>query len=416
MATSPGASAHDPYAVLRLPSFRWLIVSILTLTMGTQLQAVVIGWRIYEATRDPLALGLVGLAEVVPYIGVALVAGHVVDHADRRRISWVAVAVLLASAAALLAFSARGTDTRRIWPYYAILAVCGVARAFAFSARPALVSEVVPRDLLANATRWRSSTWQLGNVLGPAIGGLAYAAIGATATLAVNVALHGVALAGLLAVRHVPTPVPSRREPVLAALGAGVRFLRAQHVILAALTLDMLAVFFGGAVALMPIFAGEILHVGARGAGILQAAPGVGAVAMALVLAHRRPFEHAGRTLLVAVAVFGACMIGFAVSTSFALSVALLVLSGAADNVSAIIRSTLIQVLVPPSMLGRIASVNALFVGSSNELGSFESGVAARLMGTVLSVVAGGAMTLAVVAGTAWRVPALRRLRRIEAP
>ncbi len=412
--TASGTPRHDPYAALAVPAFRRFIASLLTMTMASQMQAVVVGWLVYQATRDPLALGLIGLAEVIPYIAVALFAGYVVDRSDRKRVSVASLGVLVLASVALLAFSILSTAPSRVWPYYAVIAVCGVARSFLQSSRSALVSEIVPRAVFANAATWRSSTWQLGTVLGPALGGMLFAAAGARVTFSVNVALNAVALAAMIAVRHTPTRISIGADSIRKTLADGLRYVTGQRIILAALTLDMLAVLFGGAVALMPVFATEILRVGPRGLGVLQAAPGVGAVLMAIVVAHRPPFQRAGRTLLVAVAIFGVAMISFALSTSFPLSVALLVVGGAADNVSAVIRATLIQVLVPPEMLGRVSAVNAIFIGSSNELGAFESGVAARLLGTVTSVVLGGAMTLGVVATTAWKVPALRRLRRID--
>jgi hypothetical protein len=218
----------------------------------------------------------------------------------------------------------------------------------------------------------------------------------------------------MLALRHQPTPVVRGRVSVVRNLVEGLRYVRGQRVILGALTLDLLAVFFGGVVAILPIFASDILKVGADGFGALQAAPGAGAVMMAFVLAHRRPFHRAGPVLLASVTIFGFCILGFALSRSFALSVLLLAISGAADNVSAVIRSTLIQVRVPPEMLGRVSSVNAIFIGSSNELGYFESGVAARLLGAVPSALFGGAMTLLTVVLIAWRVPDVRRLGVIE--
>lgn len=223
-----------------------------------------------------------------------------------------------------------------------------------------------------------------------------------------------VAFLTMARVAYAPAPREEERVPVAQNLMVGIRFLRGQPVLLAALTLDMFSVLFGGAVALLPVFASEVLHVGPRGLGLLRAAPAVGAVAMSVFLAHRPPLQRAGRTLLACVAVFGLCMIGFGLSRSFALSLGLLALSGMVDNVSVVIRSTLLTVLTPEHLLGRVSSVNSIFIGSSNEIGQFESGVAARLMGTVPSVVFGGAMTLLVVAVMAWRVPQLRRLGRIQ--
>jgi MFS family permease len=413
MVHVPGVRARDSYAAFRFPNYGRFIVSLLAMTIGAQVQAIVVSWQIYQATRDPLALGLVGLAEVLPYVSVALFAGHVVDRGDRRRISLWALGVLLTAAATFFVLSVIWPVPRVVWPYYLIIAVCGLARSFLQSARSPLVAELVPREAYANAATWRSSTYQLASVVGPALGGLLYAVFGARLTFGVNVILTSLALTAMWQIRHVVPVRALASASLIDSLGEAWRYLRGQPVILGALTLDMFAVFFGGATALLPIFADRILAVGPRGLGFLQAAPGAGAVLMAFIIAHRRPFQRAGRTLLTAVTVFGVCMIGFALSREFLLSLAFLFFSGAADNVSAVIRSTLLQILVPPELLGRVSSVNAIFIGSSNELGAFESGVAAKLLGVIPAVLFGGGMTLAVVVATAWRVPTLRRMREI---
>jgi MFS family permease len=407
---------HDPYASLRIPNFRWFITSLLTMTVATQIQAVVVAWQIYGLTHDPLSLGLIGLAEAVPFIGFALFAGHVADRASRLRISFLALAVLLGCSLTLLGFTLRpGIITAdRVWPIYAVIFVSGIARSFLQPARSALGAELVPRELYPNAVTWRSSAWQLAEVVGPAIGGLVYGFGSARAAYGLDAALMGVGVLSLVRVRHRPRPGGSSGDSFLASLATGLRFVRSQPVILGALTLDLFSVLFGGAVALLPVFAAEILHVGPEGLGILRASPAVGAVAMSLVLAHRRPLRRAGRTLLLSVALFGLSMIGFGLSHNFLLSIALLGFSGMVDTVSVVVRSTLLQVLTPDHLLGRVASVNAIFIGSSNELGAFESGTAARLMGTVPSVVFGGLVTLAVVAVTAWKVPSLRKLGEIR--
>jgi MFS family permease len=408
----PDASVpeHQPYAAFRFAPFRWFVVSLLAMVMAAQVQLVVVGWEIYQLTQDPLSLGLLGLSEVVPYLAVALYAGHVVDRRDRRLVSLASLVVLLGASVALFAMAMAEPVPTRVWPFYVVFGACGLARSFLQVARSALVAEVVPRSLFQNAATWRSSTWQAGTVAGPALGGILFAAFGARWTLGINLAFGLVALGAMLALRHQPTPVAGGRVSVLRNLVDGLRYVRGQRVILGALTLDLLAVFFGGVVAILPIFASDILRVGADGFGALQAAPGAGAVLMAFVLAHRRPFRSAGPVLLASVTIFGFCILGFAMSRSFALSILLLAISGAADNVSAVIRSTLIQVRVPPEMLGRVSSVNAIFIGSSNELGYFESGVAARLLGAVPSALFGGAMTLLTVVLIAWRVPDVRRL------
>ncbi len=383
------------------------------MTVGTQVQAVVVGWQVYQITHDPFALGLIGLAEVVPYVSVALFAGYLVDRNDRRAVSLAALGVLVVAGIALFAINLPSGPPHRVWPYYVVIATCGVARSFLQTSRSALIAEIVPREHFANAATWRSSTWQLGTVLGPALGGLLFGAFGARVAFGVNIVISGSALGAMTLLRHTPTPIAMSAASLRRNLADGVRFVLRERVILGAITLDLLAVFFGGAVAMLPVYASDILRVGPQGLGVLQAAPGMGAVVMAVYIAHRRPFRHAGPTLLVAVAVFGVAMVSFAVSKTFLFSVAMLALSGAADNISAVIRSTLLQVLVPAEMLGRVSAVNAMFIGSSNELGAFESGVAARLFGVVPSVLIGGTMTLVTVAVISWKVREVRALGEI---
>jgi len=407
---------HDPYAALRIANFRWFISSILAMTVATQIQAVVVGWQIYELTRDPLSLGLIGLAEALPFIGFALPAGHVADRANRRQVSLMALAVLLLCSLALLGFTLQPdiVAAGRVWPFYAVIFCSGIARSFLQPARSALGAELVPRELYPNAVTWRSSSWQLADVVGPAIGGLVYGFAGARTAYAVDAGLMAVGVLSLIRIRPTSRRTMTSGESFRESLATGIRFVRRQPVVLGALTLDLFSVLFGGAVALLPIFAAEILHVGPQGLGILRAAPAVGAVLMSLILAHLPPLRRAGRTLLLSVALFGLCMIGFGLSRDFYLSIGLLAASGMADTVSVVVRSTLVQVLTPDHLLGRVAAVNAIFIGSSNELGAFESGVAARLLGTVPSVVFGGLATLMVVAITALKVPSLRRLGEIR--
>jgi MFS family permease len=407
---------HDPYASLRIGNFRWFVSSLLAMTVATQIQAVVVAWQIYELTHDPLSLGLIGLAEAVPFIAIALFAGHMADRRNRLRISLIALTALLLCSLALLSFSLRpGTITAdRTWPVYAVIFLSGVARSFLQPARSALGAELVPRELYPNAVTWRSSAWQLAEVVGPAIGGLVYGFGSARAAYGVDAALMAVGLLSLARLRHPGRSSSSPAESFIESLGTGIRFVWRQPVILSALTLDLFSVLFGGAVALLPVFAAEILRVGPEGLGILRAAPAVGAVAMSLIMAHRPPLRRAGRTLLVSVAVFGLSIIGFGLSRDFLLSIVMLGLSGMADTVSVVVRSTLLQVLTPDHLLGRVAAVNAIFIGSSNEIGAFESGAAAKLLGTVPSVVLGGVATLVVVAVTALKVPPLRQLREIR--
>jgi MFS family permease len=408
---------HDPYASLRIRNFRWFIISLLTMTMATQLQAVVVAWQVYELTHDPLSLGLIGLAEAVPFIGIALFAGHVADRGNRLRISLLSLAALLLCSLALLSFSLHpgAISAARVWPIYAVIFISGVARSFLQPARSALGAELVPRELYPNAVTWRSSAWQLAEVVGPAIGGLVYGFGSARAAYTVDALLMVIGLVSLARVRHPPRTLQALDEPFLHSLATGIRFVRGQPLILGALTLDLFSVLFGGAVALLPVFAAEILFVGPQGLGILRAAPAVGAVLMSLIMAHRPPLRRAGRTLLISVTVFGLSMIGFGLSRQFLLSTVFLAVSGMADTISVVVRSTMLQVLTPDHLLGRVAAVNAIFIGSSNEIGAFESGTAAKLLGTVPSVILGGLATLGVVAVTVAKVPELRRLREIRA-
>jgi sugar phosphate permease len=401
----------DPYAVLRIRDFRHIITSHATSTVAREGQMVVVGWQIYDRTHDPLSLGLIGLAEALPFIAVALFAGHAADRANRRHLAIFGNVGMLLSAVALLLFTI--FPSGRVWPVYLVVALSAVARSFTRPAMTALSADVVPRELYASSVAWRSSSWQFAAVVGPALGGFLYGFAGAVAAYAAVTAAFGIALISVILIAYVENHAPEASELTVGeSLKIGLRFVWEQPVVLHALSLDLFSVLFGGAVALLPIFA-RMLHIGPQGLGVLRAAPAAGSVVMGLWLAHRPPFRRAGVTLLVSVAFFGLCIIGFALSTSFLLSVVLLALSGAADNISVVIRGTLIQTLTPQNLLGRVSSVNQVFIGASNEIGAFESGLAARLMGTVPSVIFGGVMTLLVVAITAWRARPLREMREI---
>ena len=408
--------AHDPYAALRVKNYRWFIVSLLTMTISTQIQAVVVAWQIYDITRDPLSLGLMGLAEAFPFLGFSLYAGHVADVANRRRVALASITLLFACSVALLIFNLIPgfLHTHGAVPFYAVIFVSGIARSFAQPSRQALGAELIDRSLYANAVAWRSSTWQFAAVVGPALGGLIYGFASARVAYVADAIMMVVALTTFWWIRYVPSPIVARAENLGESLASGLKFVFKESVLLSALTLDLFSVLLGGAEALLPVFADQVLHVGPQGLGILRAAPAAGAVVASVYLAHRPPFKRAGRTLLWAVATFAMCIIGFGISRSFVLSTALLALSGMADNVSVLVRSTLLQVLTPSHMFGRVSSVNSIFVGSSNELGAFESGVAAKLLGTVPSVIFGGLASLGVVLAIAVGVPRLRNLGRID--
>jgi MFS family permease len=302
---------------------------------------------------------------------------------------------------------------RSIWGFYGVIFLSGIARSFLQPARQALGAELVPRHLYPNAVAWRSSTWQTGAVAGPALGGLLYGFTSPSFAYGVDVTLMIIALIAFATIEYVPRGTREIATSMSESLRTGIRFVFAEPVLLGAMTLDLFSVLLGGAEALLPVFADQILRVGPQGLGILRAAPAAGAMIMSIYLAHRRPFQRAGRTLLLAVGLFAACIIGFGLSRSFVLSLVLLAISGMADNVSVVIRSTLLQVVTPEHLLGRVSSVNAIFIGSSNELGAFESGVAAKLLGTVTSVILGGVASMSVVGIVAMKIPTLRRLKDI---
>ncbi len=385
------------------------------MTLGTQIQATVVAWQVYALTRDPLSLGLVGLAEALPFIGAALYAGHVADRHDRKRLSLFALAVQAGCGLALLILTvqAKRLLTTSVWPVYAVVSVSGLARSFLQPARTALGAEIVPRETYANAVTWRSSLWQFGAVAGPALGGVIYGFSGPRLAYIVEVILCVIALVLFARIAYARLPLVADDTGIGENLTMGIRFLMTQPELLGAQLLDLFSVLFGGAPALLPIFASDILHVGPQGLGVLRAAPAAGAVLVSVFLIHRR-IRKAGPTLFFCVAAFGLSWILFALSRSFWLSLALLVAGGMVDNVSVIIRSTLLTLRTPPHMLGRVSAVNQIFIGSSNEIGSFESGVAAKLLGTVRSVVFGGLITLWVVGVTAWKIPRLRKLDELD--
>lgn len=386
------------------------------MTLATMIQGTIVGWQIYELTHDPLALGFIGLAEALPFIGAALFAGHVTDQRDRRRVALVALCVVGMTAVSLLVLPMLLSDRPEalVRSIFVVIIVSGLARSFLQPARQALGAEVVPRALFANSVTWRSGAWQLAAVIGPALGGGLYALGGLSLAYTVDALLVGAGVIALLRIDRVPPVLPPIGGTVAQSLVAGIRFVFSEKIVLGALSLDMFSVLFGGAVALLPIFAADVFHVGASGLGLLRSAPAIGAVVTSAVLTHIQPFKHTGRVLFRAVALYGLAMIAFGLSTNFVVAVCALVFSGAADMVSVFIRSTLLTTRTPPEMLGRVMSVNGIFVGSSNEIGAFESGVTAAWFGAVPSVVLGGALTLVVVGATAWRNPKLRALGAMD--
>ncbi len=392
------------------PAFIKLLSFRISIVLAYQIIATVVGWHIYELTHEPLALGLVGLAEVIPYFCCALFAGYAVDHYSRRLFGVLACLILFFNALTLVAVAAGlivGNPT--LWIYGSI-AVTGLARAFISPSYNAMFALILPRDHYARASGLGSSVLQLGLVIGPAIGGILVGWADKTAAYSVAASLCLCAALALLSLR-IKEPPPAISAPIFTSIAEGLRFVFSNQVILGAQLLDMFAVLFGGAVSMLPAFVHDVFHYGPEGLGILRAAPAIGAVMTGLLLVRHPINLHAGRWLLGAVAGFGCCMIIFAVSTHFWIAWLLLVLSGVCDGLSVVMRATILQLATPDTMRGRVSAINGIFIGSSNELGAFESGIAAHLIGLVPSVIFGGIMTLIVVATTAKLAPKLRRLQ-----
>jgi MFS family permease len=409
-AATVAAGAGDSYAAWRFPGFRRLVVSGFAESIGGRMVDVAVGWELYARTHSAVALGLVGLVQIVPAVVLALPAGHVADRFDRRRIA-VATTLVLAGCSAGLALL---SWTDGLLPLvYLCLAVMGAAASIQAPATAAMLAQVVPSEWFGNAATWQSGVGQTAAIGGPALGGLAIAATGgATAVYALNGAML-LAMAPVLRGVTLRPFVRSAEKVTIESLLAGLRFVRATKVILAASTLDLFAVLLGGTTALLPIFAEDVLRVGPTGLGLLRGAPAVGAVLMALVLAHRPPSRRAGWTLLLAVAGFGVATVGFGVSRSMPLSLVCLAALGGLDAISMVVRDTLLLTRTPDELRGRVTAVEFVFVGLSNQLGEFESGMLAAAIGAVGAVIAGGVGTLLVVAVVATVWPELRRLGRM---
>lgn len=408
MAEPSLPAKHDPYAALRYPEFVCLIGGSFLLTCALMIQQIALAYELYLVTRDPLSLGLIGLAEAIPFIALALFGGHVADRYEKRRILRLALLVMLA-ASALLALISWGplrtqlSQTAWLWLVYLLIGVLGFARGFYSPAMSSLRAFLVPREVYGSSATWSGTFWQAGAILGPMIGGLTYAALGLTgALIAVMVLL--LAVQGLLFfIRPRPVvPSPQQDETIWQSLREGLSYVRRTPIILYALSLDMLTVLFGGVVAILPIFAEDILKIGPEGLGILRSAPAVGALLTILACAYWPPLDKAWRNMLLAVFGFGLATLVFAVSPYFWLSVVALFFTGAFDSISVVIRNTILQVMPPDHLRGRVQAVNSIFISTSNEIGAFESGLAARVMGTVPSVIFGGVVTLGVV-GWVWR-------------
>jgi len=403
----------DAFAVIHVKNFRFYLSFRIFMTMASLMQSVIVGWQVYELSHNVLWLGFIGLVEVIPQVSISLFAGHYIDLWNRKKIIKYTTLILILGSIILLIYSANAayfSEKYGILPVFFTIFLTGLARGILGPAQVALMGQLIPRNLYANAATWNSANWQVAAVMGPAIGGLVYGFWGIVPAYSLVFALYTLSFFMIMLIKSGRHEVIETSEGVLTRIRSGISFVFKTPELLGAFTLDMFAVLFGGAVAMLPVFASDILHAGPQGLGLLRACPAIGATIMAFVLMFRPPMRETGKVLFISVVGFGLCMIGFGLSRSFLLSGVLLIFSGAFDNVSVVIRGTILQLFTPDDMRGRVASVNSIFIGSSNELGAFESGVAATLMGLVPSVVFGGIMTLAVVFTTIKVNKPLRKL------
>lgn len=404
---------RDPYAALRYQDFRLLFVGRFITSLGNQMLSVAIGWELWLRTHSALALGLVGLVQVIPVLLLSLPAGHVADQYNRKRIVLLTQSLLALCSLGLAVLSY--IQGPLVLIYLCLLGI-GIARSFNDPASSTLLPQSVPQELFTSAATWSSSAWQLASIVGPAVAGLVAAWLGQVTVIYVFDVFAAMTFLALISLFKGRPLALSAKADTLDSLKEGLRFIRGTKVILAAITLDMFAVLFGGAVTLLPVYATDILKVGPTGLGLMRAAPSVGALLMAFALAHLPPFKQVGKTLLWAVAGFGLATIIFGLSTYFWLSLLMLLILGGLDNISVVIRSTLMLTRVPDEMRGRASSVNSIFIGASNELGGFESGLVAALLGPLLAVVSGGIGTLLVVLAVAGLWPEIRQLKTLEVP
>ena len=406
---------RDPYAALRFKEFNIFLVLRFILVFGWSMQFIIIEWQVYSITKDPLSLGIIGLMEIIPAFSMALFAGHIVDQKEKRNLLLKCIGLF--SLISLRLFLITSSSVEKVWSttttlyaIYCFVFMGGLLRAFFGPTIFSLVALIVPKKAYPNAATWNSSTWQMASVLGPAFAGFTINWLGVHWSLCIVFGLVILSFILLFGISKKPVLNPKIGEPLVQSLKEGVRFVFKTKAILGAISLDMIAVLFGGAVALLPVFAQDILKVGPEGFGMLRAAPAVGAFMTMLVTAYIPISKHAGLKLLVAIFGFGISIIVFGLSSIFWISLVALFFSGVTDGVSMVIRQTILQLKTPDHMRGRVSSVNSMFVGSSNELGAFESGVTAKLMGTVTAVVFGGTMTLITVITTGIVSPPFRKL------
>ncbi len=405
----------DAFAAIKILQYRRLLTGRFCFTMALRMLGTLVGWWLYELTGDPLAMGLIGLAEVIPAISLALYAGHVIDTNEKKNLLLKGVCAYLLGAIILCTISyffyyKNGSKNMVIWGIYIVIFCTGIIRAFVGPSFPAILGQIVPKNILQNAITWNQGTFLMASVSGHATGGFCIAAFGVPGTLAVIIILVILSLLNLNQLTKFPIKNTATNKRTLESVKEGLNFVFKTKEVLGALSLDLFAVLFGGAVAMVPIYAKDILKVGAVGFGWLNAASDIGAIIIVVLLTIFPFKKHQGKRLLMAVAGFGIAIIIFGISKLFWLSFSILLISGILDGISVVIRGTIVQLQTPDEMRGRVMSVNSMFINSSNELGQFESGVAARAMGVVPSVVFGGCITLLVVFITWFKAPSLRKM------
>jgi len=403
---------HDPFSALRISEFKFFLINKFFLSFGIQMQSVIVGWQVYEITGNVLSLGLIGLAEAIPFIAVSFFSGHVADTFNRKRIILLFTFLLISATFVLYYLSLDENRTslkHNITPVYIIIGLIGVIRGFLSAAFPSMMSQIVPRTHYANASTWSSTVWHIASVLGPSSAGFLIYRSYSTAYF-IDVVIIAISFLAFLFIKSKPIVKSAKTETLAESLSAGVKFVFKNQLLLGALSLDLFAVLFGGAVALLPAFADKILHAGAIELGFLRAAPAVGAIVMALLIAYYPLTKNAGRNLFISVGAFGVSTILFGICTNFYWALFFLFLTGAFDNVSVVIRHTILQLATPDSMRGRVSAVNGIFIGSSNEIGAFESGVTAKAFGLKPSIIIGGIMTVVVVVLISKFAPKLKKL------
>ena len=410
------SSRTENFHILQNKEYSFFLAARVFLTIALQIQAVVVGWQLYKLTKDPFSLGLIGLAEAIPAISIALYAGHIADISNKRNILLKSLLCIFGCSVGLLLvtmddFVIGIGSSYSIKGMYFFIFLSGFARGFFSPTAFSFLYQLVKKEQLTQASTLNSSAWQIAAIIGPALGGVLYAAIGITYTFWIVLVSLLIAFAALWSIQSKPIAPSAANETISVRLKEGIKFVFDNKVVLSAISLDLFAVLFGGAVALLPVFADEILQVGPQGLGMLRAAPSLGASITMIWLSMRKQIGKPGVVLLYCVAAFGLCMVGFALSTSLYVSLLLLFLSGAFDSVSVVIRGNILQLETPDHMRGRVSAVNTMFIGSSNEIGAFESGLAARLLGTIPSVVFGGCMTLGIVGFTSWKAKKLKEFR-----